>query len=178
VFLEVLLIGGVTVRFLRGSPAFALISRGGCPPEPARHHMPRSRTFRSLRDYGWQAIALASALVSREGCPPACPPELEERRRESSPRGLCRPIEDDCDWLLEAATLGRNGEKPLPLRRHREVAPRCPLGHGEERCRRSELEHRRRPDGHRYEMPVVCEIEELPSGRVSAWNTPPSRRYS
>ena len=35
----------------------------------------------------------------------------------------------------------------------------------------------RRPDTHRYEMPVVCEIEELPSGRVPPWRTPSSRRY-
>ena len=129
-------------------------------------------------------FSMTVATGRRVPLPTPCADELprvrrrESRCRRSSPRGLCRPIEDDCDWLLEAATLGRNGEKPLSVRRHREVAPRCPLGHGEERCRRSELEHRRRPDGHRYEMPVVCEIEELPSGWIPAWKTASSRRYS
>jgi hypothetical protein len=35
----------------------------------------------------------------------------------SSPRGLCRPVEDDGDRLLGAATLVRNGEKPPSVRR-------------------------------------------------------------
>ena len=102
----------------------------------------------------------------------------ESGDQRSSPRGLCRPIEDDGDRLLGAATLVRNGEKPLSVRRHREVAPRRPLGHGEERRGRSELQYRRRPDRHRDERPVVGEIEELPSGRVPPWKTPSSCRYA
>jgi len=38
-----------------GSPASALISRGGCPPEPAHDHTRVGGPSARLRDYGWQA---------------------------------------------------------------------------------------------------------------------------
>jgi hypothetical protein len=56
----------------------------------------------------------------------------ESAVRRSSPCGLGGPVENDGGRLLGAATLGRNGEKPLSVRRHREVVPGraiCPSAH-------------------------------------------------
>jgi hypothetical protein len=74
------------------------------------------RSCDTLCNVGGQSVQTVNDAVIQDSIP--CAGEVpragrrESSSRRSSPRGLCRPVEDERDRLFGAAILVRNGEKP------------------------------------------------------------------